>query len=82
MGTVFPPILMPLLSCHCMSKGTFEWIAFSLSRFRLVRYASFLWLRRLNLTASSKKIDLNVAFGFCDLPLMNCLPSAVGFASL
>ena len=61
-----------------MSKGKFERIAFSLSRFKLQRQSSFLWLRRFNLIASPNKIDLKVDSGWCDFPFMNCLPLAVG----
>ena len=62
-----------------MFKGKFQRIGLSLSRFRLVR-KSFLWWRCLNLVAFPNKIDLNVMFGWCDLPLMNCFPSAVIFS--
>jgi len=34
------------------SKGKFEQIAFSLSWFKLLRWSSFLWLKRLTLIVS------------------------------
>jgi len=63
-----------------MSKGKIEPITFSWIRFKLVNQFSFLWLSLLNCIASSNKTDLNIAFVWCNLRLMNCLPSVVGLA--
>jgi len=75
-SAVFLPNSMPLLSCQALCpKESLSGAFLSLSRFGLMMQSFFLWLSRLNLIASPNKIDLKVAFGWCDLLVMNCLPS-------